>query len=191
MQLSPFFGSRSDFKSFADYSYWPIEHGGTYLYDYVEVLKSLLDDLKQIFCGGLLKMIKWKRWVLSAIGVQLFPCFLFISDVYKSFIDLYILEFTEMKCVEVLKSLSDDQKQKFCDGNLEDINFPTNQNISFNIFSELLKIAKALASNRNIAIKNMLNKINSDVSDAVNVSSPVKKKNKNEEHQNILIISSR
>ena len=37
-------------------------------------------------------------------------------------------------CVEVLKSLSDDQKQKFCDGNLEDINFPTNQNILFNYF---------------------------------------------------------
>ena len=47
--------------------------------------------------------------------------------------------------VEVLKSLSDDQKQKFCDGNLEDINFPTNQNISCNIFGELLmKLNKLL-----------------------------------------------
>ena len=78
-------------------------------------------------------------------------------------------------CVEVLQSLSDDQKQKFCDGNLEDINFPTNQNILFNIFGELLEIAEAFASNRNIAAKNMLININSDVSDAVNVSSLVKK----------------
>ena len=78
-------------------------------------------------------------------------------------------------CVEVLQSLSDDQKQKFCDGNLEDINFPTNQNILFNIFGELLEIAEAFASNRNIAVKNMLININSDVSDAVNVSSLVKK----------------
>ena len=109
---------------------------------------------------------------------SLFFFFFFISEVYKSFIDLYILEFTEIKCTEVLKSLSDDQKQKFCDGNLEDINFPTNQNIFFNIFGELLKIAKALASNRNIVIKNMLIKINSYVSDAVNVSSPVKKNTK-------------
>ena len=77
-------------------------------------------------------------------------------------------------CVEVLKSLSDNQKQKFCDGSL-DINFPTNQNIFLNTFSELLKIAEAFASNRNIAIKNMPFKINSDVSDAVNVSSFVKK----------------
>ena len=78
-------------------------------------------------------------------------------------------------CVEVLQSLSDDQKQKFCDGNLEDINFPTNQNILFNIFGELLEIAEAFARNRNIAAKNMLININSDVSDAVNVSSLVKK----------------
>ena len=78
-------------------------------------------------------------------------------------------------CVEVLQSLSDDQKQKFCDGNLEDINFPTNQNILFNIFGELLEIAEAFASNRNIAVKNMLININSDVSDAVNVSSLVKR----------------
>ena len=73
-------------------------------------------------------------------------------------------------CTEVLKSLSDDQKRKFCDGLLEYINFPTNQNISFNIFGELLEIAGAFASNRNIAIKNMLIGINSDVCDAVNVS---------------------
>ena len=78
-------------------------------------------------------------------------------------------------CVEALQSLSDEQKQKFCDGNLEDINFPTNQNILFNIFGELLEIAEAFASNRNIAAKNMLININSDVSDAVNVSSLVKK----------------
>ena len=78
-------------------------------------------------------------------------------------------------CVEVLQSLSDDQKQKFCDGNLEDINFPTNQNILLNIFGELLEIAEAFARNRNIAAKNMLININSDVSDAVNVSSLVKK----------------
>ena len=78
-------------------------------------------------------------------------------------------------CVEVLKSLSDNQKQKFCDGSLEDINFPTNQNIFFNIFSELLEIAEAFTSDRNIAIENMLIKINSDVSDAVNVSSIVEK----------------
>ena len=111
-----------------------------------------------------------------------FPLFFYFRSVYKSFIDLYILEFMKMQqvydCAEVLKSLSDDQKQKFCDGNLEDINFPTNQNIFFNIFGELLKIAKALASNRNIVIKNMLIKINSYVSDAVNVSSPVKKNTK-------------
>ena len=92
---------------------------------------------------------------------------------------IYILEFIKIEqvydCVEVLKSLSYSQKQKFCDGSLEDINFPTNQTISFNIFSELLKIAEASASNRNIAIKNMLIKINSDVNDAVNVSSLVKK----------------
>ena len=37
-------------------------------------------------------------------------------------------------CVEVLEFLLDDQKQ-FCDRSLEeDINFPINQIISFNIF---------------------------------------------------------
>ena len=75
-------------------------------------------------------------------------------------------------CLEVLKSLSHDQKQKFFDGSLKDSNFSTNQNISLNIFGE---IAEAFASsNRNIAIKNMLIKINSDMSDAVNASSLVK-----------------
>ena len=67
-----------------------------------------------------------------------FPLLFYFRSVYKSFIDLYNFEFMKMEkvydCVEVLKSLSDDQKQKFCDGNLEDINFPTNQNILFNYF---------------------------------------------------------
>ena len=50
-------------------------------------------------------------------------------------------------CLEVLKSLSDDQKQKIFDGSLKDSNFPTNQNISFNIFGE---IAEAFASSNRI-----------------------------------------
>ena len=75
-------------------------------------------------------------------------------------------------CLEVLKSWSHDQKQKFFDGSLKDSNFPTNQNISFNIFGEIVETFAS--SNRNIAIKNMLIKINSDMSDAVNASSLVK-----------------
>ena len=41
----------------------------------------------------------------------------------------------------------------------------------------MLEIGEALASNRNVAIRNMLIKINSDVSDAVNVRSLAKKYN--------------
>ena len=59
-------------------------------------------------------------------------------------------------CVEVLKSLSEfDQKQKFCDGSLEDINLSTNRIFLHlpNIFGELLEIAEVFSSNRNMLIK--------------------------------------
>ena len=70
---------------------------------------------------------------MKGLKCNRYPTFFLFFDfrsVYKSFIDLYILE-QVYDCVKVLKSLLDDQKQKFCDGNLEDIYFPTNQNISF------------------------------------------------------------
>ena len=123
--ISPLsFYFRSDFKSFTDYI--GLLSMMRHIYDCLEILKSLLDDQKRIFCGGLSKMIKWKWRVWSAIGrvaIQLFPCFFSFRSVYKSFIDLYILKFMKIEqvydCAEVLKSLSDDQKQKFCHGHLE------------------------------------------------------------------------
>ena len=117
---------------------------------------------------------------MKGLKCNRYPTFFLFFDfrsVYKSFIDLYILE-QVYDCVKVLKSLLDDQKQKFCDGNLEDIFiFQQIKIFPFNIFGELLEIGEALASNRNVAIRNMLIKINSDVSDAVNVRSLAKKYN--------------
>ena len=60
-------------------------------------------------------------------------------------------------------------ERKICDRSLKDINNQRNQNISFNIFGELLEIAEAFVSNRNAAIKNIVIKINPDLSNAVNV----------------------
>ena len=89
-----------------------------------------------------------------------------------SFIDLD-LEIYEMEqvydSVKVLKSFSRLPERKICDRTLKDINNQRNQNISFNIFGELLETAEAFVSNRNTAIKNIVIKINPDLSNAVNV----------------------
>ena len=47
----------------------------------------------------------------------------------------------------------------------------------FNLFGVLLEIAETFASDRNITVKSTLTKINSDISDTVNVSSPFSKYN--------------
>ena len=55
MQFTPSFFISDQILSNSLITY---KHDEAYLYDCVEVPKSLLDEQKQLFCGGLLKMIK-------------------------------------------------------------------------------------------------------------------------------------
>ena len=79
-----------------------------------------------------------------------------------------------MECpLDFLSSLNDEDKVKFCAGCLieDDCSFE----ITFEILDALIDIAGEHASNRNIAVRNMLVQLNKNIPEDINVSGLVKK----------------
>ena len=79
-----------------------------------------------------------------------------------------------MECpLDFLSSLNDENKVKFCAGCLieDDCSFE----ITFEILDVLIDIAGEHASNRNIAVRNMLVQLNKNMPEDINVSGLVKK----------------